>query len=126
MPLSPGANAPPPTVWWSAPDAIPQPTGFWNQLAPSLSVKAIRLQSADSCETNVRPVVWSVKRIGSSDAVDVIVEPTLAHVARTRRVVEARDSGTPPEVGMRPLGATRASAFQITLTRESTRPSGGD
>src|SRR6266508_2918393 len=98
MPLSPGANAPPPTVWWSAPDAIPQPTGFWNQLAPSLSVKAIRLQSADSCETNVRPVVWSVKRIGSSDAVDVIVEPTLAHVAAPVASLKPETRELPPKL----------------------------
>jgi len=41
--------------------------------------KANSEQSAESWETKVRLVAWSVKRIGSKDAVDVIVEPTLDH-----------------------------------------------
>src|SRR4051812_48088312 len=60
---------------------MPQPTGFCVHDAPSSSLKAMRLQSAESCETKVRPLAWSVHRIGSSVVTDVSVEPTLVHVA---------------------------------------------
>src|SRR3954453_13742196 len=78
--MVPAANGPPPTVWWSAAAARPQPIGFGVQLAPSLSVKAMSEHAPANCDTNVRPVEWSVNRIGSSVVVDVSGCPTFAQV----------------------------------------------
>jgi hypothetical protein len=58
-------------VWWSTPAGTPQPTAGV-KLAPSLSLNEDKLHTPANSETKVRPVVESVKRIGSSVATEVI------------------------------------------------------
>src|SRR5689334_14683603 len=64
------------------PDPMPAPW-LGSQLAPSLSLTADELTSglASSSETNVRPVPWSVKRIGSRLVTLVIGLPVDVHIA---------------------------------------------
>src|SRR4051812_46843276 len=96
---------------------MPHPTGFCVQDAPSSSVNASRLQSAESCETNVRPVAWSVKRIGSRVVTEVSVEPTLVHVAvpalllkpDTRRVSRPAWNMTLPDDQLAPIDGSPES-----------------
>src|ERR1044071_9916431 len=79
-------------------------------VAPSSSVNDIRLDLTKSCETKVRPVALSVKRIGSSEVIEVLAALTSSHVAvageaeslkRTRKVWR-------PEMNM------AAPVFQLT------------
>ena len=73
MGVSGAWNGPPPNVWWSMHEGSPDPS-LGEKLSPSLSVNSVVLPagvSPSSCDTNVRPVVWSVNRIGSPKALGV-------------------------------------------------------
>src|SRR3954469_579792 len=60
---------------------MPQPTGFWNHVAPSSSENAMRLQARSNCETKVRPVRGEVQRMGSKLVREVRLELTFVQVA---------------------------------------------
>ncbi|TMQ52153.1 MAG: hypothetical protein E6K73_03710 [Candidatus Eisenbacteria bacterium] len=67
VPESGAWKGPPPMVSWSMQEGAPEPS-LGLKLSPSLSVMSVVLPagvSPSSCVTNVRPVTWSVNRIGS-------------------------------------------------------------
>src|SRR5687767_7827254 len=80
--LSPAPNLPPPIVWWSTPELMPDP---WLNchVSPSSLVNAERLclLGKMSCDTKVRPVAGSVKRIGSLVLSPVVRKLLLNHCA---------------------------------------------
>ena len=76
---------------------------------PSLLVKAVRLSCPVNCETNVRPVMWSVNRIGSSVTVDVVAKLTSCQVAVAG---EVQSSKLILEVLSTPVNIT-LSVFQL-------------
>src|SRR5256885_4318544 len=61
---------PPPMVWWSSVASMPAPW-LGIQTSPSVSVNEERLPRMMSCDTNVRPVLLSVKRMGSKLVAEV-------------------------------------------------------
>ena len=66
-PVTGAWKGPPPMVWWSTHEGAAEPS-LGEKLSPSLSVMSVVLPagvSPSSCDTNVRPVWWSVNRIGS-------------------------------------------------------------
>src|SRR5882672_9963380 len=88
------------------------------QFVPSLSVKAVRLSCPVNCETNVRPVMWSVNRMGSSDTVDVVAKLTSSQVAFAG---EVQSSKLILEVRNDPVNIT-LSVFQLHPMDGSSLP----
>src|SRR5207244_4566077 len=66
-------------IGWVSTPPLPGPPSLGVQLAPSSSVSAARLVVPESCELNQRPVVWSMKPIGSSEAADDVGKLTSFH-----------------------------------------------
>src|SRR5712691_6630952 len=75
-----GPKGPPPTVSWSTPEGMPPPW-LGIQVVPSSSVNAARLSWPVNCETKVRLVKRSVKRIASRLTTEVVIKLTSSHLA---------------------------------------------
>jgi hypothetical protein len=77
-------------VWWSTAGGVWQGLAGGVQVAPSSSLTALRLHSAVSWLTTVRPVVRSTARMASSLAVSVNgVALTSAYVALAGRALSS-------------------------------------
>src|SRR5438445_13327405 len=87
-----GPKIPPPTVSWSTPEGMPPPwLGVQSPgclpvtpppfAPPSLSLNADRLSWPVNCETKVRLVKRSVKRIASRLTVEVVIKLTSFQLA---------------------------------------------